>query len=407
MIPDVRFTPNPNDAPAARWSKGRTGNADSLRLDSADPVQHSDGDPRLRWAGIPAVPTALGIGQYTLYADLPTSGGLYATANVTYSGDTIGKVTAVEPTETGARATMSIGNRYQIPVDASANVHSVSAVGEQYLDLVSTGNPGNTSRRADHHPGHVPARSARRWTPPSGLAALPKEKIGQLLDETAQALGGLGPALQHLVDATQAIAGDFKANISDINDIIENAAPIIDSQVDSGDAIERWSRNLDVLAAQAAADQHVQRMIYQAAPTDQVNSVFSDVRESLPQTLANLEVVSDAQALPQGRRANPGVPAAKRCGRRNDNVAVRRLGGARIALTINQPPPCFTGFLPASQWRSPADTTRHCRPEPIAKFRKTFRATWFVVPATIRALTFLESGLPVPKSAGTTSRTSR
>ena len=26
------------------------------------------------------------------------------------------------------------------------------------------------------------------------------------------------------------------------------------------------------------------------------------------------------------------------------------------ALTINQPPPCMTGFLPAPQWRSPADT---------------------------------------------------
>jgi phospholipid/cholesterol/gamma-HCH transport system substrate-binding protein len=27
------------------------------------------------------------------------------------------------------------------------------------------------------------------------------------------------------------------------------------------------------------------------------------------------------------------------------------------ALTINQPPPCMTGFLPAPQWRSPADTS--------------------------------------------------
>ena len=66
---------------------------------------------------------------------------------------------------------------------------------------------------------------------------LPKDKIAALLDETAQAVGGLGPALQRLVDSTQAIAGDFKTNISDINDIIENSAPILDSQVDSGEAI--------------------------------------------------------------------------------------------------------------------------------------------------------------------------
>src|ERR1700739_844226 len=85
------------------------------------------------------IPTLVGIGQYQLKADLPASGGLYPTANVTYRGITIGKVTDVEPTENGAQATMSISNQYKIPLDATANVHSVSAVGEQYLDLVSQG----------------------------------------------------------------------------------------------------------------------------------------------------------------------------------------------------------------------------------------------------------------------------
>src|ERR1700730_5927153 len=77
------------------------------------------------------IPSLVGIGRYTLKADLPASGGLYPTANVTYRGITIGKVTSVEPTEQGAKATMSIDSRYKIPVDALANVHSVSAVGEQ------------------------------------------------------------------------------------------------------------------------------------------------------------------------------------------------------------------------------------------------------------------------------------
>src|SRR5579875_1445985 len=88
------------------------------------------------------LPSLVGIGQYTLTADLPASGGLYRTSNVTYRGIQIGKVTKVQPTVKGARATLSIDKRYRIPVDATANVHSVSAVGEQYLDLVSTGNPG-------------------------------------------------------------------------------------------------------------------------------------------------------------------------------------------------------------------------------------------------------------------------
>ncbi|ETZ40631.1 virulence factor mce family domain protein [Mycobacterium intracellulare MIN_052511_1280] len=32
----------------------------------------------------------------------------------------------------------------------------------------------------------------------------------------------------------------FQTNLSDVNDIVQNAAPIIDSQANSRDPIERW-----------------------------------------------------------------------------------------------------------------------------------------------------------------------
>jgi len=308
------------------------------------------------------IPSLVGIGRYQLKADLPASGGLYPTANVTYRGITIGKITDVEPTERGAKATMSIDSHYKIPIDATANVHSVSAVGEQYLDLVSTGHPGKfLSPGQTITEGTVPAAIGPALdTAYKGLAALPKDKISQLLDETAESVGGLGPALQRLVDSTQAIVGDFKTNITDINDIIQNSGPVIDSQVKSGDAIERWARNLNRLAAQTAqTDQSLRSVLRQAAPTaDQVNEVFSDVRESLPQTLANLEVVFDLLKkyhvgleqvlvfLPQGASIAQTVAAP-----------FPNQAALDLALSINQPPPCLTGFIPASQWRAPADTS--------------------------------------------------
>jgi phospholipid/cholesterol/gamma-HCH transport system substrate-binding protein len=307
------------------------------------------------------IPSLVGVGRYTLKADLPASGGLYPTANVTYRGITIGKVTDVEPTETGAKATMSIDSRYKIPVDAVANVHSVSAVGEQYLDLVSTGNPGGffspgQTMTKDTVPSEIgPALD----TANRGLTVLPKDKIGKLLDETAESVGGLGPALQRLVDSTQAIVGDFKTNITNVNDIIQNSGPILDSQVNSNAAIERWARNLNNLSEQAAReDSHVRSVLRQAAPTaDQVNEVFNDVRDSLPQTLANLEVVFDLLKryhsgveqvfvfLPQGASIAQSVAAP-----------FPNQAALDLAPSINQPPPCLTGFVPASEWRSPADT---------------------------------------------------
>ena len=308
------------------------------------------------------LPRLAGIGQYELKAELPASGGLYPTANVTYRGVTIGKVTDVQPTEQGVEATMSLDSRYKIPIDVSANVHSVSAVGEQYLDLVPTGNPGKfLSPGQTIAKGTVPSEIGPALdTANRGLEALPRDKIGTLLDETAQSVGGLGPALQRLVDSTQAIAGDFKTNITDVNDIIQNSGPLLDSQVDSGSAIERWARNLNNLSAQAAQrDQNVRSVLTQAAPTaDQVNTLFSGVRESLPQVLANLEVVFDLLKryhagveqvlvfLPQGTSIAQTVSAPF------PNQAALDLG-----LSINQPPPCLTGFIPASEWRSPADTS--------------------------------------------------
>jgi phospholipid/cholesterol/gamma-HCH transport system substrate-binding protein len=308
------------------------------------------------------IPSLVGVGQYQLTVQLPASGGLYRTSNVTYRGIQIGRVTKVEPTKNGVRATLSIDSRYKIPVDASANVHSVSAIGEQYLDLVSTGNPGKfLSPGQTITKGTVPSEIGPALDAANrGLSALPKAKIASLLDETAQAVGGLGPALQRLVDSTQSIVGDFQANISDVNDIIENSAPIVDSQVDSGDSIERWSHNLNVLTAQVAQnDQHVQSILSKAAPTaDQVNEVFSDVRESLPQTVANLEIVADML-----KRYNKGLEQLLVFLPEIAGVAQTVLAaapgsvGLDLNLSINNPPPCLTGFLPPSQWRAPADTS--------------------------------------------------
>lgn len=319
------------------------------------------------------IPTMVGIGRYELTADLPASGGLYPTANVTYRGITIGKVEDVEPTPTGARAKLSIDSRYKIPIDATANVHSVSAVGEQYLDLVSTGNPGKFFASGQTiTKGTVPSEIGPALdTANRGLSVLPKEKIPKLLDETALAVGGLGPALQRLVDATQAIVGDFHTQINDVNDIIQNSGPILQSQADSGSAIQRWSHNLNVLAAQSAQeDQHLKNILTQAAPTaDQVNEVFTDVRDSLPQTLANLEVVFDLLKrhhkgleqvlvfLPQGASIAQTVAAP-----------FPNMAALDLALAINQPPPCLTGFIPAEQWRSFADTST--APLPVGTYCK-------------------------------------
>ncbi|HZQ33072.1 MAG TPA: MCE family protein, partial [Mycobacterium sp.] len=211
---------------------------------------------------------------------------------------------------------------------------------------------------------------------------LPKEKIDSLLTEASQAVGGLGPSLQRLVDSTTAIASDFRDNLPPINDIIAHSAPILDSQVNSGAEIQQWSANLNSIGAQAAQqDAALRNGIEQAAPTlDQLNSVFSGVRDSLPQTLANLEIVIDMlkryhKGVEQALVYFPESAAQLQAGSiwPGEGIINFALGPVFVGIaaslltqnlippgfgtTLNTPPPCLTGFLPASEWRAPADTS--------------------------------------------------
>lgn len=87
-------------------------------------------------------PVLLGIGRISVKLQLPTTGGLYEFSNVTYRGTQVGKVTDIRPTREGVTVTMSLDTSPRIPADLQANVRSVSAVGEQYVDLVPASDSG-------------------------------------------------------------------------------------------------------------------------------------------------------------------------------------------------------------------------------------------------------------------------
>nr|MDT0526627.1 MlaD family protein [Streptomyces sp. DSM 41633] len=71
-----------------------------------------------------------GIGHYTVTMQLPTTGGLYETSNVTYRGTEIGRVTAVRLDDSGVVAELSLRSDTPVPSDLKAEVHSQSAIGE-------------------------------------------------------------------------------------------------------------------------------------------------------------------------------------------------------------------------------------------------------------------------------------
>jgi len=122
--------------------------------------------------GYMRLPTLLfGVGHYTVTLKLHNAGGLYERANVTYRGTEVGIVKDVDLTDTGVDAVLSLRSDIPVPSNLEAEVHSTSAVGEQYVALLPRGGGPtlkNGSRTAMSSTWPIPVchrTSTRYWMP--------------------------------------------------------------------------------------------------------------------------------------------------------------------------------------------------------------------------------------------------
>lgn len=135
-----------------------------------------------------------GIGRYSVTMQLPETGGLYGTGNVTYRGVEVGRVQSVHLTETGVDAVLSLKSGIDIPSDLKAEVHSQSAIGEQYVDLVPRNGTSRPLKDGDVIPQSAtsvpPDINALLDTANSGLQAIPRDNLKTAIDEAYTAVGG-------------------------------------------------------------------------------------------------------------------------------------------------------------------------------------------------------------------------
>src|SRR5262249_55251197 len=88
----------------------------------------------LHFVKLPAM--LFGVGRYTVKMELSEAGGLYGTGNIPYRGTEVARVQSVRLTDTGVEAVLSLKSGIPIPSDLKAEVHSQSAVGESYVELL-------------------------------------------------------------------------------------------------------------------------------------------------------------------------------------------------------------------------------------------------------------------------------
>ncbi|MFP1153628.1 MCE family protein [Mycobacterium sherrisii] len=313
------------------------------------------------------VPTLLGIGRMTVTLELSGTGGLYQFSNVTYRGVEVGKVTEVRPTRTGAVATLSLQTSPKIPANLRAAVLSVSAVGEQYVDLQPLSAAGPYLDDGSVIPvAHtsIPQAVGPMLDQVSLLIdSVPKTKISGLLDETFKAFNGSGYDMGSLLDSSSRLISDANTNAQQARTLINDSAPLLDGQAQSTRAIRTWARSLAGISQQLVTNDPQIKTLLRDAPgaADEASRLFDQVKPTLPMLLANLTTLGQVAVTYHPSIEQllvllpPTIAATQSYGAPKNNPTGFSLGD--FTLTIGDPPACTVGFLPPSAWRSPEDTS--------------------------------------------------
>jgi phospholipid/cholesterol/gamma-HCH transport system substrate-binding protein len=318
------------------------------------------------------VPTLLGIGRITVELKLPASGGLYRFANVTYRGVQIGKVTKMDVSRSEATATLSLDTSPKVPSDLVAEVRSVSAIGEQYVELL----PRTDSPPYLRDGSVIPVRDTKLPQQVSPmldqlsmlLRTIPKDKLNALINESFEAFDGAGYDFGSLTDSASKITADLNRVADRTATLVEDSGPLLDTQAQTTDALRLWAKSLAGITGQVVDDDPQVRNLLAQGPgaANEVSQLFAQIKPTLPILLANMTTfgqvaVTYRPSLEQVLVLLPPFVGFLLSSAPENNPTGIPLGDFRIS--VEDPPPCTVGFLPPSQWRSPADFTEMDTPD--------------------------------------------
>lgn len=307
-----------------------------------------------------------GVGQYKVTMELPKAAGLYSTGNVTYRGTEVGRVQSVELTDTGVQAVLSLTSGIDIPSDLTAAVHSQSAIGEQYVELLPRDGAAPPLRDGDVIPladtSVPPDINVLLHDATTGLQAIPHENLQTVIDESYTAVGGLGPELSRIVRGSSDLAIEARDNLDPLLALIDQSQPVLDSQTNSSVAIQTWAANVATVTGQLQThNAAVAGIIDSGGPAAaEVQHLVERLQPTLPIIMANLASLGDIAltynaSIEQLLVLFPHAVAEGQAGLvANVNTNQDYMGQyLSFNLNLNLPPPCTTGFLPAQQRRIP------------------------------------------------------
>jgi phospholipid/cholesterol/gamma-HCH transport system substrate-binding protein len=151
---------------------------------------------------------------FTVTVVMPTAGGLYTGADVTYRGLQVGRVSALDLSTTEVTAKLDIDSGERIPDNGFVRVKELSALGEQYLDF----QPSTSSGPMLHGGSVIPA----------SRVVLPVQ-IGTALIDLGALLKSINPTDLHTVESF--LASAFIGTGPQLRSIIVSGQNLFDALV--------------------------------------------------------------------------------------------------------------------------------------------------------------------------------
>lgn len=329
------------------------------------------------------IPQIMGFGTYTVSMHLSDSSSLYPRANVTYRGKKVGTVGELNQRPGGVAVELNINKGAKIPADAIANVHSTSAIGEQYVNFVPSGESGDNLADGDVIPvgrTKVPVSTPELLEGVHSLVrSVPRDSLRVTVDELYKAFNGSGDDMQTVLDEGSNLMTNAERNFTPTVDLINKLVPVLDTQQRVSPEIQRWSGELNKFTAQLRqSDKDLRGVIGKGSQfAREVTGTMDELDTSLPTLMA--DIASSGQVLRvyipaiehllvvypaviSGIQAAAAGPPEQFTPWDKDPL---NLPEARVnfKLGVNSPPICTKGFEYAQDQRDPNDLS----PAPLSE----------------------------------------
>ncbi|MEP9390894.1 MCE family protein [Gordonia sp. VNQ95] len=294
----------------------------------------------------------VGVGTYTVTAEMKQSGGIFTNAEVTYMGIPAGRVGAMTLTQTGVNVTLEMdSDGPDIPASAVAVVAERSAIGEQFIDLQpseSTSGPylqdGSTiepDKVSIPAPLEDVVASAVNFTD-----SIPVDDLHTVIVELGKAFNGQSDNLTRLVDSLNTLAKAGADNLSDTISLIQSSDVVLSTQAAQSDEILTWSRNLNLVTATlASADPDVRRLLTNGiASATQLSELIQENGNDLGKVVGDLAgVAREIQPATFMTSGTFAMLSAVSAGSHSPAPGDGQIHFG-IVLETNNPPACTKGY---------------------------------------------------------------